>query len=78
MTAVRLLNASDAREAIPDLCEILSDCVNGGASVGFMLPFDLETARPFGRASPMLSRRVIVCCWWQNIREPWWVRYRSA
>ncbi|MGV2126991.1 N-acetyltransferase family protein [Agrobacterium vitis] len=47
MTAVRLLNASDAREAIPDLCEILSDCVNGGASVGFMLPFDLETARPF-------------------------------
>ncbi|MCF1483059.1 MULTISPECIES: GNAT family N-acetyltransferase [Rhizobium/Agrobacterium group] len=47
MTAIRLLNASDAREAIPDLCEILSDCVNGGASVGFMLPFDLETARPF-------------------------------
>ncbi|MGV2108908.1 N-acetyltransferase family protein [Agrobacterium vitis] len=47
MTAIRLLNASDAREAIPDLCEILSDCVNGGASVGFMLPFDPETARPF-------------------------------
>ncbi|WP_429931448.1 N-acetyltransferase family protein [Agrobacterium vitis] len=47
MTAIRLLNAADAREAIPDLCEILSDCVNGGASVGFMLPFDLETARPF-------------------------------
>ncbi|MUO80424.1 GNAT family N-acetyltransferase [Agrobacterium vitis] len=47
MTAIRLLNASDAREAIPDLCEILCDCVNGGASVGFMLPFDPETARPF-------------------------------
>ncbi|BCH52863.1 N-acetyltransferase family protein [Agrobacterium vitis] len=47
MTAIRLLNASDVHEAIPDLCEILSDCVNGGASVGFMLPFDLESARPF-------------------------------
>ncbi|MCF1469748.1 GNAT family N-acetyltransferase [Agrobacterium vitis] len=47
MTAIRLLNASDVREAIPALCEILSDCVNGGASVGFMLPFGFETARPF-------------------------------
>lgn len=41
MTAtIRILDAADARAAIPDLCEILSDCINGGASLGFMLPFE--------------------------------------
>ncbi|SFA93659.1 Ribosomal protein S18 acetylase RimI [Rhizobium sp. NFR07] len=40
MTAtIRILDAGSARAAIPDLCEVLSDCINGGASLGFMLPF---------------------------------------
>jgi GNAT superfamily N-acetyltransferase len=40
MTAtIRILDAGSARAAIADLCEVLSDCINGGASLGFMLPF---------------------------------------
>ncbi|MFB9952864.1 GNAT family N-acetyltransferase [Rhizobium puerariae] len=39
MTTIRIITAEEARAALADLCEILSDCVNGGASVGFMLPF---------------------------------------
>ena len=40
MTAtIRILDAAQARDAIPDLCEVLSDGINGGASLGFMLPF---------------------------------------
>ncbi|SCX21455.1 GNAT family N-acetyltransferase [Agrobacterium rosae] len=39
MTVIRMLNGEETLAALPDLCEILSDCVNGGASVGFMLPF---------------------------------------
>jgi GNAT superfamily N-acetyltransferase len=45
MTAtIRILSAEDARAAIPDLCETLSDCINGGASLGFMLPFTAQDA----------------------------------
>ncbi|AYD03400.1 GNAT family N-acetyltransferase [Neorhizobium sp. NCHU2750] len=45
MTAtIRILDGQQARAAIPDLCEVLSDCVNGGASVGFMLPFEPQGA----------------------------------
>ncbi|TCU18304.1 GNAT family N-acetyltransferase [Rhizobium sullae] len=39
MTVIRILDAQQARAAIPDLCEVLADCVNGGASVGFMQPY---------------------------------------
>lgn len=40
MTAtIRILDATGARAAIADLCEVLSDCINGGASLGFMQPF---------------------------------------
>jgi GNAT superfamily N-acetyltransferase len=41
---IRILNAAATREAIPDLSDILSDCINGGASLGFMLPFAPEDA----------------------------------
>lgn len=45
MTAtIRILDATAARAAIPDLCEVLSDCINGGASLGFMLPFAPQDA----------------------------------
>jgi GNAT superfamily N-acetyltransferase len=40
MTAtIRILDAESARAAVADLCEVLSDGINGGASLGFMLPF---------------------------------------
>jgi GNAT superfamily N-acetyltransferase len=44
MPDIRLLDAAEARAAIPDLCEILADCVNGGASVGFMQPYTTDDA----------------------------------
>lgn len=47
MTTIRLLNREETLTALPDLCEVLSDCVNGGASVGFMLPFTPADAREF-------------------------------
>lgn len=47
MTTIRLLGAAEARAAIPDLCDVLADCVNGGASVGFMQPHGLEDGEPY-------------------------------
>lgn len=45
MTLIRTLNGQETLAALPELCEILADCVQGGASVGFMLPFSPEDAR---------------------------------
>lgn len=42
--SIRILTAAEARAATTDLCEVLSDCINGGASLGFMLPFAPEDA----------------------------------
>jgi GNAT superfamily N-acetyltransferase len=44
---IRILNAAATREAIPDLSGILSDCINGGASLGFMLPFEPQDATAY-------------------------------
>jgi len=44
---IRLLDAAEARAAIPDLCDVLADCVNGGASVGFMQPYTSADAEPY-------------------------------
>lgn len=44
---IRQLDATQARSALADLCAILSDCVEGGASVGFMSPYPVDTAMPF-------------------------------
>ncbi|OCO98666.1 MULTISPECIES: GNAT family N-acetyltransferase [unclassified Ensifer] len=41
---IRLLDEAQARAAIPALAEVLSDCVEGGASVGFMQPYPPESA----------------------------------
>ncbi|WP_018899085.1 GNAT family N-acetyltransferase [Rhizobium sp. 2MFCol3.1] len=49
MTTIRLLDATEARAAIPDLCDVLVDCVDGGASVGFMQPYTREDAEPYWR-----------------------------
>lgn len=45
--AIRQLTPREAEVAVPDLARILVDCVEGGASVGFMLPLTLERAAGF-------------------------------
>lgn len=47
MTTIKALTGDEAIKAIPDLTDILRDCVEGGASVGFMLPFEAATGRLF-------------------------------
>lgn len=44
---VVLLDAAEAAGRLRELCGVLADCVNGGASVNFMLPFDEWSAVPF-------------------------------
>lgn len=42
-----LLDSAAAKAAIGELAEVLSDCVNGGASVNFMLPYGPQDAASF-------------------------------
>ena len=44
---VRRLSPSDAIACVPALAELLIDCVEGGASVSFMLPMTVEKATRF-------------------------------
>ena len=46
---VRRLGAAQAAAAIPELAAVLVDCVDGGASVSFMLPMTDEKAMAFWR-----------------------------
>jgi GNAT superfamily N-acetyltransferase len=46
---VRRLAADEALERIDQLADVLLDCVEGGASVSFMLPMVRETASSFWR-----------------------------
>lgn len=46
--AIRRLDAVDAG-TIESLADVLIDCVEGGASIGFMLPLTRERARAFWR-----------------------------
>ena len=47
---VRRLAAEDATECIDGLADLLIDCVEGGASVSFMLPLSHERAVSFWRS----------------------------
>jgi GNAT superfamily N-acetyltransferase len=47
MTTIRVFNSQQARAAMTELCDVLFDCVEGGASVGFMLPFEADIAQAF-------------------------------
>ena len=46
-TEITVLDAAAAQAAIDELCEVLVDCVEGGASVSFMLPFGRADAKKF-------------------------------
>jgi GNAT superfamily N-acetyltransferase len=48
-TEIRRLSASQARECLGALAEVLVDCVEGGASVSFMWPFTQPAAEEFFR-----------------------------
>jgi GNAT superfamily N-acetyltransferase len=47
--SVRVLDADEAHARIDELAEVLLDCVEGGASVSFMLPMARGTALGFWR-----------------------------
>ncbi|MCX8998005.1 GNAT family N-acetyltransferase [Rhizobiaceae bacterium BDR2-2] len=49
MTEIRFLGREQTLERLEELSEVLSDCVHGGASVSFMLPFAMEEARDYWR-----------------------------
>ncbi|EGT0637654.1 GNAT family N-acetyltransferase [Citrobacter werkmanii] len=42
-----MLSAAQILSRIDELSDVLEQCVNDGASVSFMLPFDREKSRPF-------------------------------
>lgn len=44
---LRILDANEARERIPELALVLFDCVTNGASVNFMNPFSMAEAIGF-------------------------------
>lgn len=62
MTAIRLLNEEQALGALADLSEVLADCVEGGASLGFMSPYRAQDAAPFwqGVAAAVGRREVLL------------------
>jgi GNAT superfamily N-acetyltransferase len=47
--SVRVLDADEARARLGQLADVLLDCVEGGASVSFMLPMAREAALGFWR-----------------------------
>jgi GNAT superfamily N-acetyltransferase len=61
--AVRALDGEEALRRVPELSAILADCVEGGASVGFMAPLARERADRFwtGAAAEVAAgRRVLL------------------
>jgi GNAT superfamily N-acetyltransferase len=46
---IHVLDAAEARAAVPDLAAVLIDCVGRGASVSFMLPLSRDRAEAFWR-----------------------------
>lgn len=58
---VELLRGAAAEAALPALAEVLADCVQGGASVSFMLPFDAAAALRWWRGLlPAIERGEIL------------------
>lgn len=47
LSSLHTLSADDITARIDELCDVLENCVQGGASVSFMLPFGREKSRAF-------------------------------
>ncbi len=48
---ITTVSAAEFDTAIDNLTEILHDCVHGGASIGFVLPFSMAQARDYWQTS---------------------------
>jgi len=46
---IRTLSPAEVAARVPELADVLVDCVEGGASVSFMLPISRDTAEAFWR-----------------------------
>jgi len=58
---ILVLDAAAARAVVDELCDVLVDCVEGGASVSFMLPFSRDdAARYFEQVIASVARRETV------------------
>ena len=55
--AVRVITPVEARQRIGELSDVLIDCVEGGASVGFMTPLSRERADAFWNVAISSSLR---------------------
>lgn len=60
--AIRAFDAETIRERRRELGRILVDCVEGGAAVGFVLPFGLREAMDYwdGVADQVEARRIVL------------------
>ena len=58
IVTIKAITGDDLERSIDALAQILHACVHDGASVGFILPFDVADARRFFRDSvaPALAR----------------------
>jgi hypothetical protein len=63
LTANQNLTRDDILTHLDALAGILENCVNGGASVSFMLPFSLDKARSFWRGIAESVGRNERSCW---------------
>ena len=62
---IKNLTRDDILTHLDALAGILENCVNGGASVRFMLPFSLDKARSFWRGiaeSVGRNERLVLAC----------------
>ena len=67
LPAVRRLDAPSP-EHLHQLAQVLVDCVEGGASVSFMLPLGLDRALAFWQGVAQGVAGVTGCCWWLRTR----------
>jgi GNAT superfamily N-acetyltransferase len=71
LLVVRRLDSAEAAARIPELAEVLIDCVEGGASVSFMAPLREDKARSFWRvvADGVASgERALLVAQWDDAR----------
>jgi len=74
---IKPLSRQDILTHIDALNDILVNCVNGGASVSFMLPFSAGKAQTFWAASLTASGATSVPSWAVLMRSRGWLARSS-
>ncbi|UQS23523.1 GNAT family N-acetyltransferase [Amycolatopsis thermalba] len=74
------LSAAEFADAVPALAEVLADCTNGGASVGFLAPLEASAAEAWWKelAGEVAEGRVLVWAAWDGSRLVGTVQVRPA